>query len=250
MRGGLDQEFFPSRVKMSKVTSKLQLTLPRPVAERKVARVLPTVRGTLWEPSGDAIRVTKLARTPKPGLDVHERLRRFDQATRRQETRNAAHRRERRGTRAAEGRGWSREDLYGRGRPRRDERPRLPIRPAIPREAADRDIAPARRASRRVAPYPRIEPSSSSSRRRPVPCATPALSFPKRRRGARSGNGSGSSRFSIRLPAWPAGRSAGPRPTTSHGSTRISGRTPSTAGSPRSTPSTSGTTVSTGRSAS
>lgn len=97
------------------MTSKLQVTLPKAVAERHGIRPGDEIE---WESLGDAIRVTKLARAPKPGLDVHERLRRFDQATRRQEVRNAAHRREGRETRAAEGRGWSREDLYGRGRPR------------------------------------------------------------------------------------------------------------------------------------
>lgn len=100
---------------MSKVTSKLQVTLPKAVADRHGIRPGDEIE---WESVGDAILVTKLTRTRKPALDVPERLRRFDQATRRQETRNAAHRGEGRETRAAEGRGWSREDLYGRGRPR------------------------------------------------------------------------------------------------------------------------------------
>jgi bifunctional DNA-binding transcriptional regulator/antitoxin component of YhaV-PrlF toxin-antitoxin module len=93
---------------MSKVTSKLQVTVPKDIAERYAIRP-----GTLldWVPAGDTLRVVP-ANAPAPADDADERLRRFDEATARRKKRGAgpAPRRP-----AGKGRGWKREDLYDRG---------------------------------------------------------------------------------------------------------------------------------------
>jgi len=79
---------------MAKVTSKLQVTVPKVIAECHAIRVLP--------------------RAGEEGpLDREARLRSFDEATMRQEPRNRARRRARR-----VGRGWTRDELYDRARPR------------------------------------------------------------------------------------------------------------------------------------
>lgn len=91
---------------MSKVTSKLQVTLPKALADRFGIRPGDEID---WEVSGEAIRVLVPTRTSK--LDLKDRLRLFDQATQRQREREA-----RQGVPpAAKDRGWKREDLYDRG---------------------------------------------------------------------------------------------------------------------------------------
>lgn len=92
---------------MAKVTSKLQVTIPKALAERY--QVEPGDEIT-WEAAGDAIRVVP-ARARR--RDVASRLELFDQATARQKQR----RRPRPSGQAAD-RGWTREELYGRGRAR------------------------------------------------------------------------------------------------------------------------------------
>ena len=89
------------------MTSKLQVTVPKALAERYGLAPGDEIE---WEPAGDAIRVRLAGRHRG---DPATRLRLFDQATQRQRERD----RSRKGGRAAE-RGWSREDLYDRGRPR------------------------------------------------------------------------------------------------------------------------------------
>jgi AbrB family looped-hinge helix DNA binding protein len=91
---------------MAKVTSKLQVTVPKALAERFHIEPGDEID---WEAAGDAIRV--VPRRERPLADVPTRLRRFDQATARQRARE-------KGTRhaPARSRGWSREDLYRRGR--------------------------------------------------------------------------------------------------------------------------------------
>ena len=97
---------------MAKVTSKLQVTLPKAVADRYGIHPGDDIE---WVPSGEAIRVIPpSARAPK--LDLETRLRLFDQATERQRRRQA---RRRKGKEPSD-RGWTREELYDRGRPRRD----------------------------------------------------------------------------------------------------------------------------------
>jgi AbrB family looped-hinge helix DNA binding protein len=97
---------------MSKVTSKLQVTIPKTVAEAHGIRPGSDVH---FQSAGDVIRVTTTA--PAAGAQelVQDRLAAFDAATERQRVRNEAFRRRRAGRAAA--RGWKREDLYDRGIP-------------------------------------------------------------------------------------------------------------------------------------
>ena len=95
---------------MARITSKLQVTIPKAIAERYG---LSPGDEIAFVPAGEVIRVVpgaEVARDPRG--DVEERLRRFDQATERQARRQEGRARGRR--RAA--RGWTREELYERGR--------------------------------------------------------------------------------------------------------------------------------------
>ena len=94
---------------MAKVTSKLQVTVPKSVADRYGIRPGDEIQ---WLVAGDTIRVVPPRKTVK-ALTVSERLRRFDLATARQGKRRAPSR-----VRAGQDRGWSREELYRRGRAR------------------------------------------------------------------------------------------------------------------------------------
>jgi len=92
------------------VTSKLQVTLPKALAEQY--RIKPGDE-ILWVSAGDAIRVVPAA--SKSHLEpVERRLALFDAATARLRARRA---RGRRAKKHAD-RGWRREDLYVRGRAR------------------------------------------------------------------------------------------------------------------------------------
>lgn len=94
---------------MGKVTSKLQVTVPKAIADRFRIRPGDEIE---WRAEGNAIRV--LPATGEAGsLDLAARLRSFDEATARQRPRDRAGRRARRA-----GRGWTREELYERARPR------------------------------------------------------------------------------------------------------------------------------------
>jgi AbrB family looped-hinge helix DNA binding protein len=100
---------------MSKVTSKLQLTLPKAVADQHGIRPGDALE---WVPAGETIRVVLVGRTQKTGQEptVKERLELFDQATMRQRQRETTLRRE--GLTSSESRadrGWTREDIYTRG---------------------------------------------------------------------------------------------------------------------------------------
>jgi bifunctional DNA-binding transcriptional regulator/antitoxin component of YhaV-PrlF toxin-antitoxin module len=92
---------------MAKVTSKLQVTVPKALASQYGIEPGDEIE---WEAAGDSIRVTTRPRTTP---DRAARLRLFDNATARQKTRN-------RRTRAKppEDRGWRRDELYVRGRTR------------------------------------------------------------------------------------------------------------------------------------
>ncbi|MDQ7844350.1 MAG: AbrB/MazE/SpoVT family DNA-binding domain-containing protein [Armatimonadota bacterium] len=94
---------------MAKVTSKLQVTVPKTVAKHFGIRPGDEIE---WVIAGDAIRVLP-ARTHQPSRDPAERLRLFDLATARQRNRNASLR-----LKPARQRGWTRQDLYARARPR------------------------------------------------------------------------------------------------------------------------------------
>ncbi len=90
---------------MAKVTSKLQVTVPKALADRFGIAPGDEIE---WEAAGDAIRVVP-ARGRSSG-SVAARLKLFDQATARQQDRG-------RGRPIGPGRerGWSREELYDRG---------------------------------------------------------------------------------------------------------------------------------------
>ena len=92
---------------MAKVTSKLQVTLPKRLADQFGIRPGDEI---LWEAQPDAIRVTKERPVP---LTLSDRLRLFDQTTQR-----AADRRRRHKGNTPRDRGWTRDELYTRGRPR------------------------------------------------------------------------------------------------------------------------------------
>jgi len=94
---------------VGKVTSKLQVTVPKAIADR--FRIKPGDELS-WSAAGDSIRVSpRKAPTGRDGT-ARERKRLFDEATVRQQQRDKS-------IKAASGdRGWTREDLYGRGRPR------------------------------------------------------------------------------------------------------------------------------------
>ncbi len=92
---------------MGKVTSKYQVSLPKALADRLGIAPGDEVD---WRIAGTELRVTPAAARAR--LSAEERLELFDAATRRQSARN----RTQRGT--GESRGWTREDLYDRGRTR------------------------------------------------------------------------------------------------------------------------------------
>jgi bifunctional DNA-binding transcriptional regulator/antitoxin component of YhaV-PrlF toxin-antitoxin module len=94
---------------VAKVTAKLQVTIPKAIADRM--GVAPGAEFE-WDASGCGIRlVFTSGRRP---LSRDERLALFDAATQRQRERQR--RRPVRRRRAA--RGWTRDELYDRGQPR------------------------------------------------------------------------------------------------------------------------------------
>lgn len=94
---------------MAKVTSKYQVTVPKVIAERFHIRPGDDIE---WVAAGEAIRVLLTGKRKKED-DREMRLRLFDQATERQARRASAD-----GAEQPADRGWTREDLYERGRPR------------------------------------------------------------------------------------------------------------------------------------
>jgi AbrB family looped-hinge helix DNA binding protein len=95
---------------VAKVTSKLQVTLPKAIADQYGIRPGDEID---WRPAGETICVVPPGRQ-RPALDLETRLRLFDAATARQRRRQA-----RAGQPArTDERGWSRADLYERARAR------------------------------------------------------------------------------------------------------------------------------------
>jgi bifunctional DNA-binding transcriptional regulator/antitoxin component of YhaV-PrlF toxin-antitoxin module len=94
---------------MAKVTSKLQVTLPKALAERHAIRPGDEIT---WESAGDIIRVIPGGAATPPDRKARSRF--FDQASQRQRRRNRALK----GSRNGQSRGWKREELYERGRAR------------------------------------------------------------------------------------------------------------------------------------
>ena len=91
------------------MTSKLQVTLPKALATRYGIRPGDDI---LWVASGDAIRVVP-SRSATETTTPAERLKLFDRATERQRARYRKARPKR-----TTDRGWTREELYERGRAR------------------------------------------------------------------------------------------------------------------------------------
>jgi AbrB family looped-hinge helix DNA binding protein len=94
---------------VAKVTSKLQVTIPKALADEY--GIKPGIE-LEWQAAGDIIHVVP-PQAASPTRDRRERLRLFDQATARQRAREKG-----RTLPPAKNRGWTREDLYDRGRAR------------------------------------------------------------------------------------------------------------------------------------
>jgi AbrB family looped-hinge helix DNA binding protein len=94
---------------VARVTSKLQVTIPKAIADRFGIRPGDDLD---WVPAGEAIRVIPAAAESVPA-DPRRRLELFDAATARQQARDEVGGQ---GPRSTAGRGWRREDLYERGR--------------------------------------------------------------------------------------------------------------------------------------
>ncbi|MGH7321603.1 MAG: AbrB/MazE/SpoVT family DNA-binding domain-containing protein [Candidatus Rokuibacteriota bacterium] len=94
---------------MSRVTSKLQVTVPKAIADRYGIRPGDEIE---WLPAGESIRIIPPGRQV-PSLDLDTRLRMFDAATARQQHRQRHYRKGR-----GADRGWTREQLYEHGRAR------------------------------------------------------------------------------------------------------------------------------------
>ena len=92
---------------MSKVTGKFQVTLPKRLVTTYGIKVGDEVE---FSAAGDRIALQPARRRV---ADRSRRLREFDVATERQCARERAHPRK-----AARERGWTRQELYRRGRPR------------------------------------------------------------------------------------------------------------------------------------
>jgi AbrB family looped-hinge helix DNA binding protein len=95
---------------MSKVTSKLQLTIPKAIATRYGIVAGDEVE---WAAAGDSIRIELVQKSAVRKRSIEDRLDSFDQATERQQLRenNAPIAPDSTGAE----RGWTREELYDRG---------------------------------------------------------------------------------------------------------------------------------------
>jgi AbrB family looped-hinge helix DNA binding protein len=93
---------------MAKITSKYQVTVPKIIAEQYGMHPGDEIE---WIPAGENIRVVPTKKFIVVN-DRETRLRLFDQATERHKKRSSSPKRKQ----ALEHRGWTREDLYARGR--------------------------------------------------------------------------------------------------------------------------------------
>ena len=96
---------------MAKVTSKLQVTIPKAIAGEYGIEPGDEIE---FQAAGDVIRVLPPRRRHGVRLSLDERLRLFDRSTARQEEHQKGM--QLRAETPAE-RGWRREDLYARGEP-------------------------------------------------------------------------------------------------------------------------------------
>lgn len=92
---------------MGKITSKYQVTVPRSVAEQLQLRPGDELE---WQVTAGVIRVTPVRAERRKESTVASRLKSFDAAVARE-----AKRKRRRGP-EPKSRGWTREELYTRGR--------------------------------------------------------------------------------------------------------------------------------------
>ena len=92
---------------MAKVTSKLQVTIPKAIADRYSIAPGDELE---WVPAGDAVRVVP-AKLQRAKPKTAARLKLFDAATERQRQREFA-----RPQAEVAHRGWTREELYDRDR--------------------------------------------------------------------------------------------------------------------------------------
>jgi AbrB family looped-hinge helix DNA binding protein len=97
---------------MSKVTSKLQVTVPKAIAERFGIKPGDRIE---WEAAGESIRVVPGRKRTKSRAAPQDRLKHFDRATERQREREMTLDPVGLEVSAREGRGWTRADLYDRG---------------------------------------------------------------------------------------------------------------------------------------
>jgi AbrB family looped-hinge helix DNA binding protein len=107
----LDKDTVLARVRtMARVTSKLQVTVPKSIAQRFSIKPGDEID---WIPAGDGVRVVKRGRrATRAKTDERAlRLRLFDLASERQRKRDVG-----KSVPAGADRGWTREDLYRRGR--------------------------------------------------------------------------------------------------------------------------------------
>ena len=95
---------------MGRVTSKLQVTVPKAIADRYGIRPGDHLE---WQPAGTVIQVVPPGKQTSV-LSLDAKLKLYDAATLRQRRRQQGRAKLRRGT----DRGWRREDLYTRGRAR------------------------------------------------------------------------------------------------------------------------------------
>ena len=94
---------------MTRVTGKFQITLPKRLVDAFGIRVGDEVELVA---AGDAIRVVP-ARAVRSGLSAEEQLRLFDETTKRMKKKAKETK-----LPPATGRGWTRDELYDRGRAR------------------------------------------------------------------------------------------------------------------------------------
>ena len=92
---------------MSKVTSKLQVTIPKSIARQYSIRPGDSIS---FQAAGDVICVLPPEAVAPAQLDRRKRLALFDAGTQRQRARESRAKRE-----PARRRGWTREELYRRG---------------------------------------------------------------------------------------------------------------------------------------
>jgi antitoxin component of MazEF toxin-antitoxin module len=94
---------------MAKLTSDLQVPVPQALVEKLGLRPGDEVE---WASDGESLHVLPMVR--RPSESIEQRLKLFDQATERQREREAR----RPAEPVATDRGWTREELYDRARPR------------------------------------------------------------------------------------------------------------------------------------